>query len=87
MVGAMCLTWFFVVVCVSLFQCRPIAAAWNRTIKGKCMDLKALYYGITISNMILDIVVNLMPVKMIWKLQLPLKQRILLLCIMLMGIM
>lgn len=86
-VGGMCLIWFIVVIGVCLFQCRPIVAAWDRTVVGKCMDLKVLYYGITISNMILDVIINLMPVKMIWKLQLPLKQRVLLLCIMLVGIM
>ncbi|MCJ1389852.1 hypothetical protein MMC18_002709 [Xylographa bjoerkii] len=85
-VGSLCLLWFTIVVFVTLFQCQPVAFAWDHTSLGTCINLQAMYYGFTISNMALDIIINFMPVKLIWQLQLPLKQRLLLLAIMLLGI-
>lgn len=79
--------WFVAVVALNLFQCKPIASAWDFTVQGACIDLKAMYYGFTVSNMVLDVVINVMPVRMIWRLHLPLRQRLLLLFIMLLGIM
>ncbi|MCJ1398115.1 hypothetical protein MMC11_001312 [Xylographa trunciseda] len=85
-VGSLCLLWFTIVVFVTFFQCHPVAFAWDHTSQGTCINLQAMYYGFTISNMALDVVVAVMPVKLIWQLQLPLRQRILLLAIMLLGI-
>ncbi|MCJ1356281.1 MAG: hypothetical protein MMC33_006275 [Icmadophila ericetorum] len=85
-VGSLCLIWFLIILLVSFFECRPIAVAWDSSVSGKCIDLTSLYYGLTISNVILDVVINLMPVKMVWKLQLPLRQRLFVLCVMGLGI-
>ena len=46
-----------------------------------------MYYSFTISNMVLDVIINVMPVHLIWKLQLSIKKKILLTFIMLIGIM
>lgn len=86
-VGSLCIVWFFVVFLISFFECQPIAAAWNGSISGNCIDLTSLYYGFTVSNLILDVVINVMPAKMISKLQLPLRQRLLVFCVMGLGIM
>ena len=86
-VGGFCLLWFFVVVLVSILQCHPVSYAWNKSIDGSCIDLRAMYYSFTISNMVLDVIINIMPVRMIWKLQLAVRQRVLLTIIMLIGIM
>ncbi|MCJ1281444.1 hypothetical protein MMC26_000763, partial [Xylographa opegraphella] len=85
-VSGLCLLWFTIVVFVTFFQCQPVAFAWDHTSQGTCINLQAMYYGFTVSNMVLDILVNFMPVKLIWQLQVPLKQRMLLLAILLLGI-
>lgn len=53
---------------------------------GTCMDLQKLYYGTSISNMILDVVINLMPARAIWNLQINLRQKILLMIVMSLGL-
>ncbi|MCJ1316968.1 hypothetical protein MMC15_002289 [Xylographa vitiligo] len=85
-VGSLCLLWLTIVVFVTFFQCQPVAFAWDHTARGTCINLQAMYYGFTVSNMVLDILVNFMPVKLIWQLQAPLRQRALILAIMLLGL-
>ncbi|MCJ1289567.1 hypothetical protein MMC34_001100 [Xylographa carneopallida] len=87
LVGGLCLLWFALVVVITFFQCRPVAFAWDHaTARGTCINLQAMYYGFTVSNMGLDILVTVMPVRLIWQLQVPRRQRVLLLAIMLLGI-
>ena len=86
-VGALCLLWFGIVVLLALLQCQPISYVWDRSIPGRCINLQAMYYGFTISNMALDITICFMPVRLLWKLSLPVRQRVLLIFILLLGIM
>ena len=84
-VGGFCLLWFLVVMLVSALQCHPVSYAWDKMVDGTCIDLRAMYYSFTISNVALDVIINVMPVRLIWKLQLSIKKKILLTIIMLMG--
>ena len=84
---ALCLTWGVVIILLAIFRCRPILAAWNANYPGRsCIDLQPLYYATASSNVALDIVVNLLPARQIWGLQLPLKQRVLLIICMCLGV-
>ena len=76
MVGIICLAWYVAEVLVSIFQCRPIAGAWDKSISSQCLDFESLYYGIAGSNLTLDVVVLALPMKMIWGLKLAKKHRI-----------
>ena len=84
-VGGLCLCWFIGVFFVFTFQCIPVYKGWDPDAPGQCLDLRNVYYGVTVSNALLDLVIALMPVRVIWKLKLPLKQRIILLFIMCFG--
>ena len=73
------LVWCLVVVFLALFRCRPVSYAWSPYSgdASSCIDLRSLYYGTASSNILLDIIVNLLPAQQIWSLQLPVKQRVL----------
>ena len=86
-VGSICTLWCVLVVFVTLFQCSPVRKGWEPGLEGSCLNLRTIYYGTAISNMILDVIINVLPVKMVWKLQLPLRQRMLLMVIMGLGVM
>ena len=86
-VGVLCLLWWSVVILLTVLQCQPISYVWDRSIPGRCIDLQTMYYGFTISNMGLDITICFMPIRLLWKLQLPVRQRVLLIFILLLGIM
>ena len=59
-----------------LLQCRPISYMWDRSIKGSCFDIR-LYLRITIIlNLFTDFTVLLMPLPLVWRLQMTVGRKI-----------
>jgi hypothetical protein len=56
---------FFLIV----FQCSPVQYAWEKTIPGQCIDLKALTYSGAVFSAIHDIGTLLLPLNELRKLQ------------------
>lgn len=51
--------------------CHPIAYSWGGATEGHCGDQVALYKGIGVVNLITDIACLALPMKHLWKIQLP----------------
>jgi hypothetical protein len=66
--------------------CRPIEAFWDTNVKGDCLHLVEFTYFTNISNLITDIWIFLMPVPVIWHLQLQTKKKLLLCFIFCIGL-
>ncbi|KAF2647652.1 hypothetical protein K491DRAFT_614247 [Lophiostoma macrostomum CBS 122681] len=50
-------------------ECTPHAKIWDKTIlEGRCIDTNALYLSGTIVNLISDVVILILPQKVIWRL-------------------
>ncbi|KAH7174985.1 uncharacterized protein B0J16DRAFT_388812 [Fusarium flagelliforme] len=62
-------SWGFACEIVCIFSCRPIAGYWDKTIPAKCIDSNRFYVGITIPNIIFDILTVALPVREVWNLQ------------------
>ncbi|KAF2633312.1 hypothetical protein BU25DRAFT_426887 [Macroventuria anomochaeta] len=74
-------------ITVTLFLvCRPLRAYWDRTVDGTCLTIVTFTYFTNISNLITDIWIFLMPVPMIWQLQLQAKKKLLLSLIFCIGL-
>lgn len=74
-------------ITVALFLvCRPLNAYWDRTVHGTCLTIITFTYFTNISNLITDIWIFLMPVPMIWHLQLQTKKKLLLSLIFCIGL-
>lgn len=59
-----------------LSQCRPISYMWNKSIEGSCFDIR-LYLRVTvILNLFTDFVVLLMPLPLVWRLQMTVGRKI-----------
>ncbi|KAI1528787.1 hypothetical protein PtrSN002B_009401 [Pyrenophora tritici-repentis] len=73
----------YTVACIfmSLFQCSPIASFWDSSVEPKCIDMRIALEVIAALNSFSDCVVYLWPAKPLWSLQLPLRQRIGLICL------
>ena len=86
-VGAMTVCWWIVGVLLDIFQCRPVNAAWNPRFlfSPQCIDSQMFRYGLSGSNIVLDLVVLAMPIYMIWHLQMRKSQKIMLSGIFLIG--
>ena len=85
MLGSMVLGWGSGVVFSTIFQCSPISYAWTRTPPGHCIDLLAFYRWLSLPNLLIDVSTLLLPVNMVWKLQVTFKQKMALSGVFLMG--
>ncbi|KAM0294263.1 hypothetical protein ACHAPM_011416 [Fusarium culmorum] len=61
--------WGIAVVVDSIFSCNPIYGFWEPTLPSRCINSSQFYIGITIPNIIFDILTVGLPIREIWKLQ------------------
>ncbi|RPA79524.1 hypothetical protein BJ508DRAFT_415880 [Ascobolus immersus RN42] len=59
-----------------LFACSPVAAFWDTTIGGKCIDLTALRLTNATLDLLTILVIFILPVRLLWKADIPLLQRL-----------
>ncbi|KAL9118183.1 MAG: hypothetical protein Q9187_005275 [Circinaria calcarea] len=75
-VGAVCIAWCLASVLVTIFQCNPVASAWNPPIGGQCVSYFAHFQlGVAISNMLTEIIILCIPLPIIWRLSLPARDK------------
>ncbi|KAI1382478.1 hypothetical protein F4677DRAFT_401996 [Hypoxylon crocopeplum] len=79
LVGSLVVGWLTAALVSTIFQCSPIERAWNPTLKGTCINTFAWYLSTAALSVLIDFYILLLPVPMIWALQLSLKRRICLL--------
>jgi hypothetical protein len=64
---------------VIIFSCNPIAASWDLALAAlpttKCVNRPADYLAQAAFNIVTDVAIFILPLKTIWSLQLPFKQR------------
>jgi hypothetical protein len=69
-------------------MCRPFAALWDLTLaaEAECIDLPAAYLSVSIINLVLDFALVLLPMPILWHLQLETRKKIMLIGIFGLGI-
>ncbi|KAH7131840.1 hypothetical protein B0J11DRAFT_599848 [Dendryphion nanum] len=73
-------------VFVSLFGCSPMAYAWDPTIPGgRCIDKSTYYVVHGWLNAVTDLAILVIPLPVVWKLQLTVYQKITLTCLFVLG--
>ena len=83
---ALVIGWFVAVEIVVLAECRPVAALWDPTITGGyCIDIHNFLMGAGIPNVILNVIVLLLPMPMIWTLEIERKHKIALSSVFMLG--
>lgn len=73
---------------VTVFQCSPVAYFWDRGLAGKCFDMEVIigltyFYGTV--NAICDFTFGLLPVFLVWNLEMDKRVKIVLIPILGMG--
>lgn len=71
---AMC--WMLSAVLGAFFQCRPFSYMWNQLQEGNCNHRVRFWVAIGVSHLLIDVLILLLPVRMVWKLQVSLKTKI-----------
>jgi hypothetical protein len=62
-----------------IFNCVPVQAAWDILITDKtCIEVRNIYIGGSVPNVLLDILIVFLPMPYVWRLHAPLGQRLIL---------
>lgn len=61
---------------IIIFQCRPVAAAWDITIKGTCLKPMMPMMILSSFNILMDLITLGLPIKLFFELQMSRKQQI-----------
>lgn len=63
---------------LAIFMCTPIQRGWDKSVPGTCVDEQSYLFSNSAFNMATDVIVFVMPIPTLWSLQLPLRQRLVL---------
>ncbi|KAE8379333.1 hypothetical protein BDV26DRAFT_169359 [Aspergillus bertholletiae] len=68
-----------------IFPCQPISAQWNPEVVGKCINALKSYYALAGTSLGFDLVIIMLPLPVLWNLQLGRKQKVALCCVFALG--
>ena len=57
------------VIFTFFFSCTPVRRVWDLSVPGHCIDFSGLVLGSAISNVVIDLILLLLPLPMLWRLQ------------------
>lgn len=69
----------------TIFQCVPIAGAWDKTVHAKCINSDIFWVAYAVMNILTDVMVLALPIAPIMALQLSTRSRVMLCAIFMMG--
>ena len=85
-VAAFVIAWCPATFFTDIFQCNPIAFAWDKTIKGgTCINVLAFFQYISVPIVMSDVAVLALPLPMIWQLHMTTKQKLALSAVFMLG--
>jgi hypothetical protein len=72
----------------SLTACRPLRAYWDTelALQAQCIDDQARTLAFTISNLVTDVMILILPIPTFWRLKLPIRERLALTGLMSLGL-
>ncbi|KAJ5625380.1 hypothetical protein N7510_001689 [Penicillium lagena] len=73
--ACMLIAWTIGALFSGLFQCDPIARAWNKELPGHCINSVVYFRAIASTNLITDVFILVLPVPIVWGLNRPMGER------------
>ena len=86
--GLYVFAWTINTLFVVLFQCKPIHYSWDLPrgfTQGQCIDLTGGYVGTGITNTVSDLALIILPMPIVWGLQISKRQKLIICGIFLLG--
>jgi hypothetical protein len=69
-----------------IFPCRPVNKSWDVTVTGgSCINRGAVYIVQAVTNIVTDLILLILPIPIVWRLQMPVVQKLGLLLIFVVG--
>lgn len=77
-VGFLCITWLCGNIFTVFFLCSPMSAAWDPKLmfSDHCGDFQEFLMGISVSNLLLDVIILCMPLPMVWGVMLSTRKKL-----------
>uniref|UniRef100_A0A8H7KFP1 Rhodopsin domain-containing protein n=1 Tax=Bionectria ochroleuca TaxID=29856 RepID=A0A8H7KFP1_BIOOC len=76
----LCMCWFVSHFLANVFICKPVPAQWKMELvmsgEGTCGDQIPIFQSMIISNMLTDLIIMILPMKIIWGLQMRFMEKI-----------
>jgi hypothetical protein len=79
------LGWSIGSIFATIFQCVPLKGSWDKTLDARCINSDTFWISYGALNIVTDVMVLALPMPMIWKLQMKLRDRIMLIGVFLLG--
>ena len=64
-------TYSGIMVLTAIFQCRPMRAAWDVTVKAQCIKINLAWMIMAGLNVLTDFILLIAPLPTLWRLQMP----------------
>ncbi|MCJ1446642.1 MAG: hypothetical protein MMC23_007148 [Stictis urceolatum] len=80
-----CVAWFLGGIIPTLVRCSPIEQNWKKSPDGKCLNMFTLFRAVTISNLLTDFLVLMVPILAVRKLNLDKRAKLTLTALFMMG--
>ena len=77
--------WNVGAIAATILQCIPIAGSWDKTILATCIDTKAFWVAYAVGNILTDAMVLALPIPQVLRLNLKLRERVMLCGVFLLG--
>lgn len=81
--------WTMAWIFITIFQCKPVQYFWEEVTfdaESRCLDPITVIEAQVVTDILLDFAILVLPIPVIWKLHLPLRQRLSLLGLFLLGL-
>ena len=79
--------WGIATLFSSVFQCRPVKAAWLPFLAGaRCFSIRAWLIGTNVPNIVIDFFILVLPIPLVWGLNLSVPRRASLNAVFLVGL-
>lgn len=78
-------SWSIGGVGATIWQCVPIEGAWNKTVEAKCIDSNKFWIAYAVMNILTDLMVLTLPIGPIMRLQMNIRERLMLCGVFLLG--
>ncbi|OJJ36987.1 hypothetical protein ASPWEDRAFT_437139 [Aspergillus wentii DTO 134E9] len=85
LIATFVILWAISIFIAGALICIPVNKFWDQSIPGHCLDSATFYYAMQIPNIFSDLVILIMPMKIVWALPIPKTQRMLLSCVFVVG--
>lgn len=77
--------WNVGAIAATIWQCVPIAGFWDKSIEATCIDSSVFWTAYAVGNILTDAMVIVLPIPQVLRLQLRLREKVMLCGVFLLG--